>query len=58
MHFDGDLYAVLGSELPVLGPVGLDYFVPLPIEYVWIVGRPWAGDPVGSTGLQRIARTS
>ena len=55
MHLDGDADAVVGGELAVLGPVGRDDFVPLPVEDVEIVGRPGAGDPVGRGGFGRVA---
>jgi hypothetical protein len=46
MHLDGDLYAVIFRELPVLGPVGDYLLFPLPVEHVKILRRPWASNPV------------
>ncbi len=58
MHLDGDAHAVIGSELAVLAPVRRDHFVPLVFENVEIVRRPGTRDPVGRSGLGRIARTT
>ena len=58
MHFDGDLHAVVGGELAVLAPIGRDDFVPLPVEDFEVVGRPGAGDPVGSGRVRRVAGAS
>jgi len=58
MHFDRDLHAVVGGELRVLNPIGRDYFVPLPVQDLVIVGTSRARDPVGSGGVERIAGAS
>src|SRR5580704_12691810 len=58
VHFDGDLHAMVSGELRVLGPIGRDDLVPLPVEDLAVVGRPGAGDPVGSSGVRRIAGAS
>src|SRR5271169_443009 len=58
MHFDGDLHAVISSELCVVDPIRCDYFAPLPVEDLEVIGRPGAGDPVGSSGRGRIAGAS
>ena len=58
MHFDGDLHVVIGGELRVFDPIGSDDLAPLPVEDLEVIGRPRAGDPVGSGGMRRIAGAS
>src|ERR1700722_422684 len=55
MHFNGDLYPVFGGELRVCDPIRRNHFTPLPVENLEVIGRPGAGDPVGSGGVERIA---
>ena len=58
MHFDGDLYAVVGGELCVFDPIGRYHFIPLPVEHLEVIWRPGAGHPVGGGGMGRIAGAS
>jgi hypothetical protein len=58
MHFDGNLYAMVGGKFPMLNPIGRHHLVPLPVEDFEEVGRPWAGDPVGGGRVGRVARTA
>src|SRR5277367_5668332 len=58
MHFDRDLHTVIGGKFCMFYPIGRDYFGPLPVENFEVIGRPRAGDPVGSSGMKRIAGTA
>src|SRR5258706_6797936 len=58
MHFDGDLDAMIFSELRVPGPIRNYFLVPLPCQNIQILRWPWAGHPIRILGLVAIAGAS
>src|SRR5260370_35262626 len=58
MHFDGDLDAMIFSELRVPGPIRNYFLVPLPFQNIQIFRWLRAGHPIRILGLVAIARAS
>ena len=58
MHLDGNSHAMIGGELGAGSPIRNRYFVPLPLQDLQILLRPWAGYPIGLFGPCGISRTS
>src|SRR5262249_21130207 len=57
MHLDSNLHAVVGGKPRMLHPIGNDHFIPLPLENLAIVRRPWTGHPIRCSRVWRIPGT-
>src|SRR5215471_4954744 len=58
MRLDGDFDAMIGSEFSRFLPIGQHLFVPLPLEGLQKLRRPWTGNPVGAGGLIVVSGTT
>src|SRR2546423_14156963 len=58
MHLNCDLHTVIFCKLAVIGPIGRNFLLPLPVEHIEVFRRPRTSDPIRELCVIAVTRTS